>query len=162
MYDRFPFRRYWQAPYFWAGIKAYDLVAGSQLLKSSYFIGKKKALELFPMLRTNSLVGAIVYFDGMHNDARMNVAIAITAARLGGTVANHAAVTKLLKNEDGKVIGAMVRDEMTGEEIRVDAKCVVNATGPFSDSIRVMDDPKNASIVRPSMGVHITLPDYYR
>ena len=156
------FRRYWQAPYFWAGIKAYDLVAGSQLLKPSYFIGKTKALEHFPMLRTNSLVGAIVYFDGMHNDARMNVAIAVTAARLGGTVANHAAVTKLIKNEEGIVVGATMKDQMTGEVIIVRSKCVVNATGPFSDSIRVMDDPKNASIVRPSMGVHITLPDYYR
>jgi len=46
------------------GIKMYDLVAGSKLLKSSYFLSKEKALELFPMLRKDKLRGALVYFDG--------------------------------------------------------------------------------------------------
>ena len=56
--------RWWQLPYFWAGIKAYDLVSGSKLLKSSYLLSKTKALELFPMLKRDKLVGAIVYYDG--------------------------------------------------------------------------------------------------
>lgn len=42
----------------------YDLVAGSQCLKSSYVLTKARALELFPMLRRDRLVGAIVYYDG--------------------------------------------------------------------------------------------------
>ncbi len=75
--------RYWQVPYYWAGIKAYDLVAGRQTLSSSYFISKSRALELFPMLKKDQLVGALVYYDGMHNDARMNISIALTAARFG-------------------------------------------------------------------------------
>ena len=49
---------------FYAGIKAYDIVAGSQLLKKSYILSKSKALELFPMLKSNQLVGALVYYDG--------------------------------------------------------------------------------------------------
>ena len=53
-----------QVPYFWAGIKAYDLVSGSECLKSSYFLNKERALELFPMLKKNELCGAIVYYDG--------------------------------------------------------------------------------------------------
>ncbi len=44
------------------------------------------------MLRKDKLCGAIVYYDGQHNDARMNIAIALTAARLGATVANHVKV----------------------------------------------------------------------
>lgn len=56
--------RWWQLPYYWAGIKMYDLVAGSQCLKSSYILSKSKALELFPMLKKDKLVGAIVYYDG--------------------------------------------------------------------------------------------------
>lgn len=42
----------------------YDLVAGIQCLKSSYVLSKTKALELFPMLKKDKLVGAIVYYDG--------------------------------------------------------------------------------------------------
>lgn len=58
------FQRWWQLPYYWAGIKMYDLVAGIQCLKSSYVLTKAKALELFPMLKKDKLVGAIVYYDG--------------------------------------------------------------------------------------------------
>ena len=57
-------RRWWQLPYYWFGIKAYDLVSGSQLLKSSYLLSKSKAIEHFPMLKRDKLVGAIVYYDG--------------------------------------------------------------------------------------------------
>lgn len=60
----FLFPRWWQLPYYWAGIKMYDLVAGIQCLKSSYVLSKTKALELFPMLKRDKLVGAIVYYDG--------------------------------------------------------------------------------------------------
>ena len=38
---------------------------------------------------------------------------------------------------------------------------VVNATGPFSDSIRHMDNPEAPNIVQPSAGIHIMLPSYY-
>lgn len=57
--------RWWQLPYYWIGIKLYDLVAGSQCLKRSYVLSKSRALEHFPMLRKDKLVGAIVYYDGM-------------------------------------------------------------------------------------------------
>ncbi|NP_001088684.1 uncharacterized protein LOC495948 [Xenopus laevis] len=56
-----PVYKWWQLPYYWIGIKAYDLVAGSQCLRSSYILSKSKALELFPMLQKDKLVGAIVY-----------------------------------------------------------------------------------------------------
>lgn len=51
-------------PYYWAGLKAYDMVAGKRKLEWSYFISKKRSLELFPMLKHDKLVGALVYYDG--------------------------------------------------------------------------------------------------
>ncbi|XP_033127941.1 glycerol-3-phosphate dehydrogenase, mitochondrial-like [Anneissia japonica] len=159
-----PVYRWWQVPYFWAGIKMYDLVAGRQQLQSSYYLSKTRALELFPMLKKEKLVGAIVYYDGAHNDARMNLAIGLTAARMGATITNHTEVKALIKKEeDGKqmVRGALVRDRCSGKEFTVLAKCVINATGPYTDSIRLMDDPEKKKICQPSAGVHIVLPDYY-
>lgn len=139
----------------------YDLVSGGDCLKSSYFLNKSRALELFPMLKKNELRGAIVYYDGMHNDARMNISIAITAVRQGATIANHVKVLDLIKNAEGQVAGAKCRNQITGEEFEVKAKSVINATGPFTDSIRKMDDNIQRDIVCPSAGVHIMLPDYY-
>ncbi|XP_037074718.1 LOW QUALITY PROTEIN: glycerol-3-phosphate dehydrogenase, mitochondrial-like, partial [Pollicipes pollicipes] len=162
-----PVYKWWQLPYFYAGIKMYDLVAGSKCLKSSYVLSKRRALELFPMLKKDALVGAIVYYDGQHNDARMNVAIAITATRLGASVANHCRAVELLKGptgEDGaapRVVGAVCEDALTGERFAVRARCVINATGPFTDSLRQMDDATLPAICAPSAGVHVVLPGYY-
>uniref|UniRef100_A0A8C0SHG9 Glycerol-3-phosphate dehydrogenase n=1 Tax=Canis lupus familiaris TaxID=9615 RepID=A0A8C0SHG9_CANLF len=106
-----PIYKWWQLPYYWVGIKLYDLVAGSNCLKSSYVLSKSRALEHFPMLQKDKLVGAIVYYDGQEFDVR--------------------------------------------------AKCVINATGPFTDTVRRMDNQDAAAICQPSAGVHIVMPGYY-
>ena len=56
--------RWWKVPYYWAGSKLYDLLAGSQSLESSYYLSRSKALEVFPMLKSDHLCGAMVYYDG--------------------------------------------------------------------------------------------------
>uniref|UniRef100_A0A4W3HZE5 Glycerol-3-phosphate dehydrogenase, mitochondrial n=1 Tax=Callorhinchus milii TaxID=7868 RepID=A0A4W3HZE5_CALMI len=161
-----PVYKWWQLPYFWFGIKVYDLVAGSQCLKRSYIISKSSALELFPMLKKDQLKGAIVYYDGQHNDARMNLAIALTAARYGAAIANYVEVMHLLKKMDPDtgiehIYGARCKDIQTGKDFDVKAKCVINATGPFTDSLRKMDDADIPNICQGSAGVHIVMPGYY-
>lgn len=47
----------------------YDLVAGSKTVKSSYYLSKSNALELFPMLKGDKLTGAIVYYDGQYTQS---------------------------------------------------------------------------------------------
>ena len=74
-------------------------MAGSKCIKTSYLLSKEKALELFPMLRKEKLCGAIVYYDGQHNDARMNISIVLSAARLGANVANHLRVVNILEQK---------------------------------------------------------------
>lgn len=161
-----PVYRHWQIPYYWAGTKMYDFLAGSENMESSYVLSRGKAMEAFPMLKSEGLVGAVVYYDGQHNDTRMNVALALTAVHYGAVMANHTEVVKLHKEEvagkkEPQICGARVKDLLTGDEIDVNCKGVINATGPFSDSIRKLDFPTAQDIVAPSSGVHITLPGYY-
>ncbi|KAI1715960.1 FAD dependent oxidoreductase domain-containing protein [Ditylenchus destructor] len=156
-----PVYKAWQVPYFWMGIKMYDFVSGKRVLKSSYYINKEKTLERFPMLKRDRLKGALIYYDGQHNDARMNLAIVMTAIRQGAKCCNHTRVESLIKDEQGKVCGAHVKDMISGAEYDVKAKVVVNATGPFTDHIRIMADPETKPICQPSAGVHIVLPGYY-
>ena len=75
-----PVKKAWQVPYYWAGTKAYDFLAGSENIESSYFLTRSKALDAFPMLKKEGLWGALVYYDGAHNDSRMNVSLAATAS----------------------------------------------------------------------------------
>ncbi|KAG5989618.1 hypothetical protein E4U43_004466 [Claviceps pusilla] len=169
-----PLQSWLQAPYLWAGCKMYDLLAGSQGLESSYLLSRRKALEAFPLLKRDHLVGALVYYDGQHNDSRMNVSLALTAMLYGATVLNHVEVTALEKDAHGKICGAKVRDLMAGRDTKttttsaaaaaaaepftVRAKGVINATGPFTDAVERMDDPQRKEIVAPSSGAHVMLP----
>ncbi|KZF25821.1 mitochondrial putative glycerol-3-phosphate dehydrogenase [Xylona heveae TC161] len=162
-----PIDKWWKAPYFWAGTKCYDFLAGSENIESSYFLTRSKALDAFPMLKKTGLFGALVYYDGAHNDSRMNVSLAMTAALYGVNVVNHMEVTGLEKNENGRLCGAKVKDlvsEKNGkktDEFTIKAKGIINATGPFTDSIRKLDEQKVPEIVSPSSGVHVILPGYY-
>jgi glycerol-3-phosphate dehydrogenase len=62
------------------------------------------------------------YIIGQQNDARMNVVLALTAAQNGATIANHCEVVELIKNEEGHVKGAKMKDCLTGYEWEVKAK----------------------------------------
>lgn len=95
------------------------------------------------------------------DDARLNVTLAQTAIYHGATVLNYTRVNSLLKDDLGRVIGAVLKDHETGEEYRVQAKVTVNAGGPFADSINKLADPKCERILQASSGVHIVLPSYY-
>ena len=171
----------WEVPYYWAGMKAYDLVAGLGGLTASRFATASQSTRSFPTLArefgaasgdpepSRKLLGTIVYEDGQFDDARLATALATTAGAAGATVVNYARVTKLLKDPaSGRVIGAKVRDVVDGEtrssgggEFEVRAKCVLNATGPFSDGVRSMSDATRAPIVTPAGGTHVTLPAYF-
>ncbi|KAF0531884.1 DAO-domain-containing protein [Gigaspora margarita] len=155
-----PLYRWWEVPYYWVGLNVYNFLAGKEAMGNSYYVSRDKVLEEFPWLKKDNLVGAIVYYDGQHNDARMNVAIALTAISHGATVANHVEVTHLLKNEDGKIVGARVRDNLNGDEWDIKSKGVINATGVFADNIISLDKKKD-NMIMPASGVHIILPNYY-
>ena len=71
-------------------------------------------------------------------------------------------ITVIGNEETENVCGAHVRDVFSGDEWDVRAKCVINATGPFTDSIRKMDNKDAKEICQPASGVHVVLPAYYR
>ncbi|KAF2665652.1 DAO-domain-containing protein [Microthyrium microscopicum] len=162
-----PLDSWWKLPYFWAGTKMYDILAGSENIESSYFLTRSKALDAYPMLKKDALKGALVYYDGAHNDSRMNVSLAMTASLYGASVVNYVEVTSLTKDANGKLTGAMVKDLEPGlngkatPEFQICAKGIINATGPFTDAIRKLDNAQIDSICAPSTGVHIMLPGYY-
>ena len=87
-----PCYAWWELPYYWAGLKLYDLVAGSRALTWSYMMSSSEAHRLFPTLAMHrgdderSLKGTVVYFDGQFNDARLNTALACSAGIAGATV----------------------------------------------------------------------------
>lgn len=143
-------------PYFRMGLKIYDWLAGRENLSPSRYLSAKAALQNFPMLKSKGLRGGVLYYDGQFDDARMNVSLALTAAEQGATVANHVSVESLLKTGQ-KISGANLKDEISGERFEIKAQVVINATGPFVDGIRKLEDPKCAPMLKASSGIHIVL-----
>eukprot|EP01133_Synstelium_polycarpum_P010784 gene10784-12564_t len=149
-----------ELPKMWIGTKMYDFFYPGHEIPRSHYVSKETTMGMFPYLK-DGLLGSIIYYDGQHNDARMNLSIALSAAQRGASALNYAEVQSFVKHPDtGKITGVVVRDRMTGEVLTVRAKCVVNATGPFSDNIRKIDDPSIHPIVAGAAGVHLILPKH--
>ncbi len=53
--------------------------------------------------------------------------------------------------------GLVFDDVEAGIRHTLAARCVINATGAFSDAVRRIDDPAAAPMIAPSQGVHIVL-----
>jgi glycerol-3-phosphate dehydrogenase len=155
-----PLYSWLEVPYVYAGLKLYDVLSGSMNIGHSRLLSRSKALESFPTLKARGLKAGVSYFDGQFNDARMAVIIALTAAQYGAVMANHVKVLNLIK-EEGRITGVDVVDSISGEEWSIFAQCVVNATGPFADTIRHMDQPGTKSMLKVSSGTHLVLDDRF-
>jgi len=112
---------------------------------------------VFPGLRPDALIGAILYHDGQVDDARHTVTVGRTAASLGAAVATSTRVVDLLKDAR-EVVGVRARDMESGEELDIAARTVVAATGVWSDDISEMLGGRPGLRVRASKGIHLVVP----
>lgn len=149
---------WWEAPFYGIGMKVYDLLAGKYGFGPSRVLSREEVLERIPTLSQDGLRGGVKYHDGQFDDARLLIDLASTAAQHGACLLNYARVVSFSKDSDGFVDGLSFRDEETGTDYRLAARAVINATGPFCDELRKVDDPSVKPLLAPSQGVHIVLP----
>lgn len=140
-----------------AGLVLYDALAMFRNIERHQMLSASEVESLEPRLRRDGLVGGATYYDAGTNDARLTLANARAAADSGALVINHAAVRSLI-TEGGAVRGAEIQCAITGRTARVSTRCVVNAAGPWSDSVREMAHPVAGAGVRGTKGAHILVP----
>ncbi|CAM5564604.1 hypothetical protein SVIOM342S_01773 [Streptomyces violaceorubidus] len=121
-----------------------------------HLLSPAKAAQDVPELRTDNLKAVAVYGDDQMNDARMALMTVRAAVESGAVVLNHAEVTGL-RFTNGRVTGAELKDRLSGDEFGVNARLVLNATGPWVDHLRRMEDPAAAPSIRLSKGAHLVL-----
>ena len=137
----------------------YDLTGGVRIGRLHDRISVDEVLAHMPTLRRDRVVGGFVYYDARTDDARLTLTVARTASDYGAAVANWCEVEALTKDGDGRVTGARVRPEGEGEiAFDVHASVVVNATGVWSDTLRMMDEGVHPDTLRPAKGIHISVP----
>jgi glycerol-3-phosphate dehydrogenase len=159
-----PSYHWWETPFYGAGLVAYDALAGKAGLGRTQFLGKAATLKYLPTARSEGLKGGVRYWDGQFNDARLALALARTAALEGALLVNYCEVTGL-RYAQGQVAGLDCRDTVGGQAFSVSAKCVVNATGVWVDTLRQLDGDAQGGaghqptkpMVAPSQGVHLVV-----
>lgn len=144
-------------PYFLLGLKFYDYFSWNRSLGNSHYISKTETVRNFPNIDKTNLKGSIVYYDGIHDDSRSNIMIALTAAYYNADILNYCEVIELIK-KNGIVVGAVCRDKIKNKVFEIHAKCVISTVGPFTDQIQQMANVGSKKLVVPSSGIHLVVP----
>lgn len=152
-----PIYSYWDRIKYTIGLKLYDWIAGRLSLGSSYFISRKKTLEGLPGIQSRNLVGGVLYHDGQFDDSRLAINLAQTIIEKGGQALNYTRVRDLIKDNKGRISGAILEDVETNQTFKVRAKAIVNATGVFVDDILEMDAPGSPKTICVSQGIHLVV-----
>ncbi|HEU0028248.1 MAG TPA: glycerol-3-phosphate dehydrogenase/oxidase [Ktedonobacterales bacterium] len=139
-----------------AGLWMYDLLAGRRGIDRHQRISLEQAQALTPLLKTDGLKETFVYWDAQTNDTRLVVSILRTAAQLGASLANYAEVIGFEKR-DGRLTGARVRNTLTGGELTIRARHIVNAAGIFAERVAMLSGDESKAAVAPSKGIHLVV-----
>jgi len=159
-----PSYKWWETPFYGVGLKVYDALAGKAGLGKTEFLNRAETLQALPTAQSSGLKGGVKYWDGQFNDARLALALARTAASRGALLVNYCKAVDLLF-EGGKVAGLLCEDGESGQRIKIQSRCVINAAGVWVDELRQKDGEANRAdgrgttkpMVAPSQGVHLVV-----
>jgi glycerol-3-phosphate dehydrogenase len=128
------------------GVLLYSALARARL---NGRISESRAVRLVPDLRTENLHSSALYADARTNDGRLTIENVVAAVERGAVALNYATVTAI--RSDGADV------HVDGHDIAVRARMIVNATGPWLDHVRRLEDPAAAPSIRLSKGVHVVV-----
>ncbi len=158
----FPLIKQYERPYIGAGIMLYDILAslapGKRAMPFHKHYSRKGMKKKFPSFRDDAAVGAIEYWDGTIDDARLVLTLVRTAASYGAHAASRTQVIELTKSGAGRVNGAVLKDLETGRTFTVHAKHVINSTGVWTEETEDLAGGKGGLKVLASKGIHIVVP----
>lgn len=151
---------WWESPFYGAGLKIYDLMAGKLGLGPTRLLSREETQRLIPNVRTAGLKGGVMFSDGQFDDARMAIALARTAVDHGACVLNYVGVTDFIKNEDA-IVGVWASDALTQQAHQFRSRVVINATGVFAAELMKLDEPMPQIRMSPAQGTHLVLDDAF-
>jgi glycerol-3-phosphate dehydrogenase len=152
-----PFRSRIVSWYYSAGLQAYDLLAGSHAIQKHRWVARHSLAEMAPRLNWRHAQSAAIFYDGVMEAARLVLENIRDAHRHGAIVANYVEVDRFLTNNRGRVVGLAAVDRLSGRELEINARVVVNAAGPWGDRLR-SKMPSFRQSLRLVRGSHLIFP----
>ncbi|HJQ19210.1 MAG TPA: glycerol-3-phosphate dehydrogenase/oxidase [Gemmatimonadaceae bacterium] len=138
-----------------AGLTLYDVLALFRNVERHQRLSSAQVLEHEPRLARRALRGGVRYFDAHTDDARLTLANVLDAQALGAVAVNHAVFTGAARASTQHV--AHVQDALAGERLEVRASIVVNAVGPWTDTVRALEGAGARSSIHGSKGTHVAI-----
>jgi glycerol-3-phosphate dehydrogenase len=138
------------------GLRVYDFLAGVKKSERRKMLSADETLQREPLVKKEGLKGGGYYVEYRTDDARLTIEVMKAAVDKGATPINYTKVDKLLY-ENGKVNGVQVADLLSGDAYEIYADKVINAAGPWVDSIREKDQSKQGKTLKLSKGVHVVI-----
>ncbi|MED3996036.1 glycerol-3-phosphate dehydrogenase/oxidase [Peribacillus frigoritolerans] len=138
------------------GLRVYDFLAGVKKSERRKMLSADETLKREPLVKKEGLKGGGYYVEYRTDDARLTIEVMKAAVDKGATPINYTKVDKLLY-ENGKVNGIHVADLLSGDAYEIYADKVINAAGPWVDSIREKDQSKQGKTLKLSKGVHVVI-----
>lgn len=138
-----------------AGLALYDLLSLFRNVARHERLSATDVVEHEPSLNARQLRGGVRYFDAATDDSRLTLANVLDARAHGAVVANHVVFTGSESASGARI--ARVEDALSGARMEVRARVHVNATGPWSDAVRQLENGAPATRVQGSKGSHIAV-----
>lgn len=146
----------WERAYIGAGTLLYDTLAGKRALPRHRHLTRRGVLARFPGLRSDAMVGGIRYWDAQVDDARHTMMLVRTARVHGAAVLTSCRALDF-RMSGARVAGVKAKCGETGQDLQIDARQVVNATGVWTDSVQ-KHAGRGRVHVRASKGIHLVVP----
>jgi glycerol-3-phosphate dehydrogenase len=135
-------------------LRVYDFLAGVKRTERRRMFGVDETLSLEPLLKKNKLKGGGYYVEYRTDDARLTIEVMKKAVEFGTHAVNYTKVEELIR-ENGRIVGVQVVDQLSGESHLIRAKKIVNAAGPWVDTLREKDGSKQGKTLHLTKGVHL-------
>jgi len=140
------------------GLILYDLLALGRSPRWHRRLSREQTVLRERLLESADLSGGALYSDARTDDSRLTFENILDAASLGATTLTRVEVAGLEKDEAGTICGARARDREGGRSLTMRARVVVNAGGPWGDSVRRLEEPGVPAVLRLDRGAHLTVP----
>jgi len=138
------------------GLKVYDILASVEGEDKRKMLTKKEALLQEPLLPKKILNGAGYYAEYRTDDARLTIEVLKTALNYDAKIINYTEATAFIYKEN-RVVGANVKDAISGENYALKSKYIVNACGPWVDELRQLNHSKTGKRLHLTKGVHLVV-----
>ena len=137
------------------GLKVYDLLANVEGEDRRKMLDKAETLEVEPMLHEERLEGGGFYAEYRTDDARLTIELIKKAAAFGALCLNYVMMEEFVYDRSGQLTHIQCRDKNTEQEVLIESRTFVSATGPWVDTLRKKDGSMNNKRLHPTKGVHL-------